>query len=58
MTTTQIGATLTVGRVLLRTKEGEALWLSPIPMGEGTHRGRNLAPGSTGLFLIDEHPEA
>ena len=24
---------------------------------DGAHRGRNLAPGPTRLFLIDDHPD-
>jgi hypothetical protein len=38
----------------LRATEGEAFLLPPAPLGGGAHRGRNLAPGSTRLFLIDD----
>lgn len=37
----------------LRASEGEAFLLPPAPMGEGAHRGRNLATKATRLFLID-----
>ena len=42
------------GRTPLRAKEGEAFLLPPAPLGGGAHRGRNLAPGPTRLFLIDD----
>jgi hypothetical protein len=42
------------GHVPLRAKEGEAFLLPPAPLGGGAHRGRNLAPGPTQLFLIDD----
>ncbi|MEW6636597.1 MAG: hypothetical protein AB1425_07255 [Actinomycetota bacterium] len=45
------------GREPLRAAEGEAFYLPPARSGEGAHRGRNLASGSTRLFLIDDHPE-
>jgi len=41
------------GRTPLRAKENEAFLLPPAPLG-GAHRGRNLAPGPTRLFLIDD----
>jgi hypothetical protein len=42
------------GRAPLRAKENEAFLLPPAPLGGGAHRGRNLAPGPTRLFLIDD----
>ncbi len=42
----------------LRTSEGEAFLLPPAALGAGAHRGRNLAPVPTQLFLIDDHPDA
>jgi hypothetical protein len=42
------------GRTPLRAKENEAFLLPPAPLGSGAHRGRNLAPGPTRLFLIDD----
>jgi hypothetical protein len=42
------------GRTPLRAKENEAFLLPPAPLGGGAHRGRNLAPGPTRLFLIDD----
>ncbi len=42
------------GSTPLRAKEGEAFLLPPAPLGGGAHRGRNLAPGPTCLFLIDD----
>ncbi|HEY6579626.1 MAG TPA: hypothetical protein VIZ60_00700 [Rubrobacter sp.] len=42
------------GRTPLRAKENEAFLLPPAPLGDGAHRGRNLAPGPTRLFLIDD----
>ena len=44
------------GRRPLRAGEGEAFFLPPAPLGGGAHRGRNLAPGPTRLFLIDDGP--
>jgi len=44
------------GRGPLRASEGEAFLLPPASLGGGAHRGRNLAPGPTRLFLIDDHP--
>jgi hypothetical protein len=44
------------GHEPLRAAEGEAFLLPPAPLGGGAHRGRNLAPGPTTLFLIDDHP--
>ena len=41
-------------RALLRAREGEAFLLPPAPLGGGAHRGHNLAPGPTRLFLIDD----
>ena len=41
----------------LRATEGEAFFLPPAAPGKGAHRGRNLSPGPTRLFLIDD-PEA
>ncbi len=41
------------GREPLRASEGEAFLLPPAPLGSGAHRGRNMAPKSTRLFLID-----
>ncbi len=40
-------------RVPLRATEGEAFLLPPAPLGNGAHRGRNVAPKATRLFLID-----
>ena len=45
------------GRAPLRASEGEAFLLPPAPLGGGAHRGRNVAPGPTRLFLIDDHPD-
>ena len=45
------------GREPLRAGEGEAFLLPHAPLGAGAHRGRNLAPGPTRLFLIDDRPE-
>jgi hypothetical protein len=45
------------GREPLRASEGEAFLLPPATPGSGAHRGRNLAPGPTRLFLIDDHPD-
>jgi hypothetical protein len=42
------------GSTPLRAKEGEAFLLPPALLGSGAHRGRNLAPGPTRLFLIDD----
>jgi hypothetical protein len=42
------------GSAPLRAKEGEAFLLPPAPLGGGAHRGGNLAPGPTCLFLIDD----
>ena len=42
------------GSAPFRTREGEAFLLPPAPLGGGAHRGRNLAPGPTRLFLIDD----
>jgi hypothetical protein len=42
------------GSAPLRAKEGEAFLLPPAPLGGGAHRGRNLAPGPTRLFSIDD----
>lgn len=42
----------------LRIAGGQAFLLPPVPRGSGAHRGRNLAPGATRLFLIDDHPES
>jgi len=42
------------GREPLRASEGEAFLLPPAPLRGGAHRGRNAAPGSTRLFLIDD----
>lgn len=39
----------------LRVTEGEAFLLPSAPLGGGAHRGRNLAPGPTRLFLIDDN---
>jgi hypothetical protein len=44
------------GREPLRAAEGEAFRLPPAPLNAGAHRGRNVAPGPTRLFLIDEWP--
>ncbi len=41
------------GRSPLRASEGEALFLPPAPLGEGAHRGTNLADKPTRLFLTD-----
>ena len=41
----------------LRATKGEAFLLPPAATGDGAHRGRNLSPGPTKLFLIDD-PEA
>lgn len=45
------------GREPLRASEGEAFLLPQATLGAGAHRGRNLAPGPTRLFLIDDRPE-
>ena len=45
------------GSVPLRAKENEAFLLPPAPLGGGAHRGRNLAPGPTRLFLIDDRSD-
>jgi hypothetical protein len=50
----EIGYEFDDGSAPLRAKEGEALLLPPAPLGGGAHRGRNLAPGPTRLFLIDD----
>lgn len=42
------------GRVPLRAGKDEAFLLPAAPLGGGAHRGRNLAPGPTRLFLIDD----
>jgi hypothetical protein len=42
------------GSAPLRAREGEAFLLPPAPLGGGAHRGHNLAPGPTRLFLIDD----
>ncbi|MGI8909618.1 MAG: hypothetical protein ACR2JR_03560 [Rubrobacteraceae bacterium] len=42
------------GREPLRASEGEAFLLPPAPPGGGAHRGRNVAPSPTRLFLIDD----
>ncbi|MGI8539719.1 MAG: hypothetical protein ACR2N0_08065 [Rubrobacteraceae bacterium] len=41
------------GRNPLRAAEGEAFFLPTSPLGEGAHRGRNLADKPTRLFLTD-----
>lgn len=38
----------------LRAGEGDAFFLPHATIGAGAHRGRNLAPGATRLFLIDD----
>ena len=38
----------------LQVHEGEAFLLPSATLGKGAHRGRNLAPGPTQLFLIDD----
>jgi len=45
------------GREPLRASEGEAFVVPPATLGSGAHRGRNLAPGPTRLFLIDDHSD-
>lgn len=45
------------GREPLRASEDEAFFLPAAALGAGAHRGRNLAPGPTRLFLIDDRPE-
>ena len=45
------------GREPLRAEEGDAFLLPHAPLGAGAHQGRNLAPGPTRLFLIDDRPE-
>lgn len=45
------------GREPLRASKGEAFLLPPASLGEGAHRGRNLASGPTLLFLIDDQPD-
>ena len=45
------------GRPPLRAAEGEAFLLPPASIGNGAHRGRNLAQGATRLFLIDDRTE-
>lgn len=42
------------GWIPLRVSAGEAFFLLSAPLDEGAHRGRNLAPGPTRLFLIDD----
>lgn len=37
----------------LRAAEGEAFFLPVASLGEGAHRGTNLAAGPTRLFLVD-----
>jgi hypothetical protein len=41
------------GRDPLRASESEGFLLPPASLGSGAHRGRNMAPKSTRLFLID-----
>lgn len=41
------------GRNPLHASEGEAFFLPPAPLGEGAHRGMNLADKPTRLFLTD-----
>jgi hypothetical protein len=41
------------GRAPLRASEGEAFRLPSARLGGGAHRGHNVAPGPTQLFLID-----
>jgi hypothetical protein len=41
------------GRAPLRVSEGEAFRLPSARLGGGAHRGHNVAPGPTRLFLID-----
>ena len=50
----KIGYEFDDGREPLRASEGEAFRLPPASLGGGAHRGRNVAPGPTRLFLIDE----
>lgn len=38
----------------LRASEGEGFFLPCASLGGGAHRGGNLAPGPTRLFLIDD----
>ena len=45
------------GRPPLRADEGEAFLLPSASLGNGAHRGRNLAQGATRLFLIDDPME-
>ncbi|MBA2346392.1 MAG: hypothetical protein H0V83_15140 [Rubrobacter sp.] len=45
------------GRGPLRASKGEAFLHPPAPPGNGAHRGRNIAPGPTHLFLIGDRPE-
>ena len=45
------------GRKPLRASEGEAFLLPPATRRAGAHRGCNLAPGPTRLFLIDDHQD-
>ena len=42
------------GRVPLRAGKDEAFLPPSAPLGGGAHRDRNLAPGPTRLFLIDD----
>ena len=42
------------GRPPLRAAEGEAFLLPPASIGNGAHRGRNVAQEATTLFLIDD----
>jgi hypothetical protein len=46
------------GREPLRAAEGEAFLLPPASLGDGAHRGRNVASGPTRLFLIDDRHAA
>ncbi len=45
------------GREPLRASEDEAFFRPAAALSAGAHRGRNLAPGPTRLFLIDDRPE-
>ena len=45
------------GRAPLKATEGEAFLLPLASLGQGAHRGRNLAQGPTRLFLIDDAME-
>lgn len=42
------------GRDPVRAAGGEAFFLPASPLGEGAHRGRNVAGTQTRLFLIDD----